>query len=308
MKRSLETFFKPKTIAVVGASRNSTKIGHAALKNILISCFVTVILIFVIVMLLDFMSPRIVSLNDLEKATSAPILKSLSKIKRDHKIIHNEELMVFNDLRSYGSEAFRHLRSKVEYRMKPHTKSILISSPNRGDGKTFVSINLAMAFAIKNKKVLLVDADLRKASLGKIFAGLNPTNNGLSDVLTKNVPYKDVVVKTLMNGMHILFSGDKVAYPAETLEKENLYDKFLAKAENDYDYIIIDSPKAHLLSDPLVITRSVDNILIISSYGGMLEQTLHVSSAISEVGGNIIGCVLNKAVGMGNESSYHYYY
>ena len=107
---------------------------------------------------------------------------------------------------------------------------------------------------------------------------------------------------------HILFSGEQVAYPAEVLEREHLYNKFLAEAENDYDYIIIDSPKAHLLSDPLVITRSVDNILIISSYGGMLEQTLHASNAISEVGGNIIGCVLNKAVGIGHESSHHYYY
>ena len=278
------------------------------LRAILISFIISVIISFIIIILSDFFSPQVLSTNDVERIAKAPVLKVLSIFKRENKIIHNNTLMVFKDLTGHGAEAFRHLRSKIEYRLKPNTKTLLVTSANESDGKTFIAINIAHAFSLKKKRVLLVDADLRKATLSKVFKDLNPHNLGLSDVLGKREEFKNVVVKTLMHDLDIMFAGERVAYPSELLASDAFHTEFLNKAKQEYDLIIVDSTKAYLLSDPMIISGFVDNILIVASHGSNINDVYYTAHAMREAEGNVIGCVLNKMrFGPRQQASYYYY-
>lgn len=278
------------------------------LRNIMISIVAAIIVAFVIIIVLDFINPHVLSSNDFEKVVRVPVLKTIPAMKKDPSIMHNNEFMFFKDRNSFGSEIFRHLRSKVEHRMKKGTKTLLVTSPNADDGKTCISINLALALSLTNKKVLLIDADLRKASFNKVFVGLNPKERGLSDVLTSDLEYSQVVVQTLMNGLDIMFAGKKVAHPAELLAKDKFIEKVIKKAEERYDYIIIDSTKANMLIDPLVIAKAVENVLFVSSFGTTMADTYQTITAFRDIHCNIIGGVLNKNHEYGLVKNSYYYY
>ncbi|MFZ0134014.1 MAG: polysaccharide biosynthesis tyrosine autokinase [Desulfobacterales bacterium] len=196
--------------------------------------------------------------------------------------------------RSYEAEQFKILRTNLLF---PETgkpaRSILITSAAPGDGKSFVSSNLAVSLALDHdRKVLLIDADVRRSAIHRIF-GLNGSEKGICDFLTDRMPLASLLVKTSLNNLFILPAGQLTHAPDQLQSLERLPRLFdeLAASFGDF-YIVIDSPPPKLAAETGVLARLVDRIVIVMKAGVTKKE--YVEETIELVDkGKIAGIVFN---------------
>jgi len=171
--------------------------------------------------------------------------------------------------RSYEAEQFKILRTNLLFPESGHpARSILITSAAPGDGKSFVSANLAVSLALnQDRKVLLIDADVRRSEIHKIF-GLNRVEKGICDFLTYQTPLISLLVKTSLKNLVILPAGKLMRNPAELRSLEKLPKLFEELSAHFGEYfIVIDSPPPKLASETGVLARLVDAIVIVMKAG-----------------------------------------
>lgn len=169
------------------------------------------------------------------------------------------------------NEAFRVVRTNLEFMGSEHVgaKVIAITSANPGSGKTFVSINLAKAIALNGAKVLVIDMDIRKGSLSRLFE--NP-EKGIVDFLIGKASVQDIMRKDMdeTQGLDVICVGPLPPNPSELLSNGRL-DALISEMKNRYDYIILDCPPVEIVTDALIINRVVDvTVFIIRS--GLLDK------------------------------------
>lgn len=191
---------------------------------------------------------------------------------------HNNEerrVVVSEKNRDAVNEAFRVLRTNLEYMgvdgggNNGGCKVIVVTSANLGSGKTFVSMNLAKVLAIKGKKVLMLDLDIRKGSLSRIFG---KPDNGIVDFLVGKTHEEDLFIKGVDGTptLDAIGAGTIPPNPAELLSNEKL-DRFIAEVRKRYDFIILDCPPVEIVTDAKVINRLADMTLFIVR-AGLLEK------------------------------------
>jgi protein-tyrosine kinase len=171
--------------------------------------------------------------------------------------------------RSYEAEQFKILRTNLLFPESGHpARCILITSAAPGDGKSFVSANLAISLALnQDRKVLLIDADVRRSEIHKIF-GLNHVEKGICDFLAYQTPLISLLVKTSLKNLVILPAGKLMRNPAELQSLEKLPKLFEELAAHFGEYfIVIDSPPPKLASETGVLARLVDSIVIVMKSG-----------------------------------------
>lgn len=174
-----------------------------------------------------------------------------------------------------------------------------------GEGKTTTISNIACVIAETNKKVLLIDLDLRKPALHKQFRISN--KKGLTDLLLKKDDYKKYVNKVIPN-LDVITSGTIPANPYEIVNSKSVKD-ILKELSEFYDYIFIDTPPIVLVSDPLTIASYSDAVILTIAFSEtekyMAKKTI---DSLTRVNANIIGVVLNKMpVTKQNKYYYNYY-
>ena len=181
----------------------------------------------------------------------------------------NGLLIALTKPRSYEAEQFKILRTNLLFPEsgKP-TKSILVTSAAPGDGKSFVSSNLAVSLALdKDRKVLLIDADVRRSEIHKVF-GLNRTNKGICNFLTDRIPLSSLLVRTSLKNLLVLPAGDLTHDSDELRSLEKLPKLFEEIATSYGDYcVVVDSPPPKLASETGVLSRLVDSIVIVVKAG-----------------------------------------
>jgi protein-tyrosine kinase len=181
----------------------------------------------------------------------------------------NGSLIALTKPRSYEAEQFKILRTNLLFPEsgKP-TKSILVTSAGPGDGKSFVSANLAVSLALdKDRKVLLIDADVRRSEIHKIF-GLNRVENGVCNFLTDHIPLSSLLVRTSLKNLLVLPAGELTHDADELRSLEKLPKLFEEIAVNYGDYcVVVDSPPPKLASETGVLSRLVDSIVIVVKAG-----------------------------------------
>ena len=171
-------------------------------------------------------------------------------------------------------EAIRSLRSSLEFSMEEGARPIIgVSGLIPGVGKSFVSVNLAALCANAGKRVLLIDADLRKGRLHKEF-GIK-RGDGLSQVLLRTVNVKDVISSTDVENLFLISSGKVPANPAELLSSKH-YDELIHSLEKEYDLIIIDTPPIMLVTDAALACRHASQVVMV------IEYNKHSLEAIQE--------------------------
>ena len=226
-----------------------------------------------------------------------------------------ENLIVHQDPKSPISEIFRTLRTNIQFmNVKKQLKSLLISSTLPGEGKSWVSSNLAVAFAQAGKKVILVDADMRKGTQYSIF-GVSPIP-GLSNYLSgispnsqdASIDLADYIQETEIDNLYIMPAGNIPPNPSELLVSQQMND-LLEKLKQICDLVIIDGTPNGLVTDSLILTGIVDSTIIVTASGYTKKEALKkIVNNIKNIGGSIAGIVLNKVPTNAKKYEDSYYY
>jgi len=218
----------------------------------------------------------------------------------------DKSLVTFFNTKAPESEAYRMLRTNLSYTGvdKKH-KVILISSSRMEEGKSTTAANLAITMVQSEHKVLIIDCDLRRPKMHKLFAIDN--TSGLTDVLTKDVEVNQInnhIEKII--GLDIITSGQTPPMPSELLDSKKMAN-LIVKMREEYDYIILDSPPILSVSDAIILSRIVDGvILVVASNETHVDAITTAKRALDKVEANLIGTVLTKTkIG---KRGYNYYY
>ena len=172
------------------------------------------------------------------------------------------ELPVIGHPNSAITESFRSLRANLFHLTNSNDKKVIaLHSTLAGEGKSFISANLAVALAINNKKVLLVEGDMRKPRLHALFKFTR--ENGLSTYLNGKMTFAQVIQPTKVNGLSFVAAGSESVHSSELLTNVS-FEKFIKQARESFDYVIIDSVPMGVFSDAASIGRHADvNIVVV---------------------------------------------
>ena len=226
-----------------------------------------------------------------------------------------KELVAELDPKSPISEVFRTLRTNIQFmNTKGKLKSILITSTLPGEGKSWVSSNLAATFAQAGKKVVLVDADMRKGRVYSIF-GVSP-RPGLSNYLSgvdwnngdASEDLADYIQETEVDNLYVIPAGNVPPNPSELLVSDRMQD-LMAKINDLCDIIIFDGTPSQLVTDSLILARIVDSTVIVTASKQTKKEDLkRVIRNINNVGGKIAGIIVNKIEVDAKKYEQSYYY
>ncbi len=223
---------------------------------------------------------------------SSPVIKALPS-KYDSGDAISESSPLINDPRSASAESFRSLRTAIQVASQAgRLRTLLVTSPLFGEGKSTVAYNTAIAFALAGKRVLLLDADMRKPHLHEFFD--RPCSPGLSDVLIgKAKALTCIYPHRTLHTLSLLPAGSETIASAELLES-NEFDQLLAAMTGEYDLIIADSPPILLLTDARVLSEKFGATLAVIRARQTTRTVLKSLSSVLELSGSrAVGLVLN---------------
>ena len=246
------------------------------------------------------------SVEQVEEVLQMPILGSVEETKN-----LKEELVVATNPKEIISEQIRTIRTNLQFTSADEKiKTILITSSIPSEGKSFISSNLATAFAQNNKKVLIVDCDMRKGRVNKIFKISNRI--GLSNLLAYKEDdeenLEDYVFKTKIDNLYIIPRGKVPPNPSELLNSQKTA-KLISLLSEIFDYIIFDGPPVNGLSDSLIMSDYVDRTIVVTSLNSapieLLEST---KKMLTNVNAKVAGVIVNRVPRRkGSGKSYYYY-
>lgn len=217
-----------------------------------------------------------------------------------------KNLIVNKSPKSIQAEAYRSLRTNMNFlSVDKDLKTLVVTSSSAREGKSTVISNLAITLANTNKKVLIIDADNRKAKIHKFFEINNVA--GLSNALFDKEHFSRFVKKTEIENLFILPSGPAAPNPSELLESNAMKD-LIEVTKGEYDYVLIDTPPVGLVTDAAIISEISDGlILVVASEQTDKKNFKEAVESLKKVDANILGVVLNKLKGE-NLVGYKEYY
>ena len=205
------------------------------------------------------------------------------------------------------AEAYREIRSNIEFsNLDKELKVISITSSMQNEGKSTIIANLAVSFAKLDKKVLIIEGDLRSPSVHRMF---NISNiNGLTDILLDKKKFSECIHCTEIENLHILTCGPIPTNPSEVLSSKKIR-QFIDGLREHYDYIFIDAPPIGVVTDAGIIANYIDGCIFVVGSGEIdIEMAKISKEKLEKVGANILGVVLNKFNYSGRNLYYSYYY
>ena len=226
-----------------------------------------------------------------------------------------KELVVVESPKSPEAEMFKNLRTNIQFMNAEEKKVMLITSTSPGEGKSYVSANLASAFSQIDKRVLLIDTDMRKGRQYSIF-NVRPRpglSNYLSGVVDQDFygdkdDIENYIQETSINNLYVLVAGSVPPNPSELLVSAKM-EKMLQDLKQTFDVIILDAPPALIVADALVIARYVDFAMIVVAQNvTKIEDLEKAKASLENIGGKVVGTILNKVQMSGKTYEHTYYY
>ncbi len=220
------------------------------------------------------------------------------------------DLVINVNPKSIFSEAIKTIRTNLAFSMiDKEMKTILLTSPQSGDGKSFITANLAVAYAQEDKKVLVVDCDLRKGRQHEIFEVMNLTSGGYSNLILnykEDTKLDKYIVSTSNKNIDLLPTGPTPPNPVELLASES-NQKLMKNLREHYDVILLDCPPVLGLSDTMIMTKYSDaNLIVVSSRKTKVESLDKAKKVFEQAKANITGVIINRA--SVKDNSYYSYY
>ena len=283
------------------AVSNSSPIAPRPLRSAMLAAFVGLMVAAGIIFLVEFLDDTIRDPQEITRRWGIPILGMIV----NYKTSEGEALITVRQPRSPISEAFRSLRTNLQFAsVDAPIRTMMVTSASPSDGKTTIAANLASVIAQSGRNVVLVDADLRRPNIHKIFQLSNRV--GLSDQFIRIEDNFDGAVKsTEINNLHVITSGSIPPNPSELLSTARMTE-ILGKLSKEFNTVIVDTPPTLLVTDALILAGQVDGVVLVvkpsvtkwSALRQSLDQLQHIKA-------NLLGIVVNDV--KLNRSRYYYY-
>jgi capsular exopolysaccharide synthesis family protein len=219
-----------------------------------VGVFVVWFLIAFVGLTISYLSyDKILAIDHITRYCNVAVLGTVAKYDSDIPV---SQLVVDKKPKSLIAESFRNIRTNLDFiSNEPGSKIIAVTSTISGEGKTFVSINLGGILAYAGKKVIIIDADMRKP---KIHLGFNVSNdNGLSNLLIARTTLEESINHSTLDNLHFITAGPIPPNPSELLLGQRMTD-IIATLQKEYDYVLIDNPPIGIVTDSMTLLQRAD--------------------------------------------------
>ena len=282
-------------ISVVDVAVTPEEVSNNTLKrDLLIALFISIFGTIGVVFVVYYFDDTVKLTDNLEEEIGMPVVAKVFKSDVGSKNNRKVELLAQKYPKSVVSESIKTLRTNLQFSsVDEDIKTILITSSIPGEGKSFISANLAISFAQTDKRVLIVDCDMRKGRQHRIFKLSN--TKGLSNLLIDDMTnYKDYINKTSIKNLYVMTRGTVPPNPSELLNS-NKNSELIKILRSKFDIIIFDGVPCNGLPDSIIMSKLVDKVLIVSSESvtprSVLEST---KKQLKNVEAPVAGDVLNN--------------
>lgn len=268
-------------------------------KNTLMGLAAGFVLILLVIFLIDFFDNTVKDTEALARKFDKAILGEIQqfgteKKKSDSQKSNEDEhiKLTDKDVPFYVVESYKSIRTNITFALSTSEKKILaVSSSNPGEGKSTTSANVAIAAAQGGNKVLLIDADMRKAVQHKVFGLKN--KKGLSSAISKMSKVEDCIQKNVMENLDVLTSGPIPPNPSELLASEQM-SVILEQLLEQYSLIVIDTPPVNIVTDAMELAKSISGIIMVLRYGRTTTDDIEAAMKKIEFAQmNMLGFVIN---------------
>ncbi len=304
--KEIQKIYKLNNVSVIDKAQESSEPFNVNyIKDNLIYIAIGLILGFGIAFVMYYFDTTIKTSSEIEDKLGENVLGAVPK--EDSAV----DLVINVNPKSIFSEAIKSIRTNLAFSsIDKDIKVILNTSPEASDGKSFISANLAVAYAQTDKRVLIIDCDLRRGRQHEVFEVMNPTSGGYSNLILnygEGIVIGDYVSRTNVKGVDMIPTGPTPPNPVELLSSDNNR-RLLNRLKRLYDIIILDCPPVLGLSDAMVLTQFSDvNLVVVSAKKTKIENLEKTKKQFEQVKAEIAGVILNKAETTHNEQ-YGYYY
>ncbi|HEX2958518.1 MAG TPA: polysaccharide biosynthesis tyrosine autokinase [Chitinispirillaceae bacterium] len=266
---------------------------------IIIGLLAGIIIGIALAFVIEFLDQSLKDPLEVEKTLELPLLGIVPHIEAD------QDLFEQKDLTKNILEPFRALRANLKHIATTHRlKTFIICSAVKGEGKTTLSANLAITFAMDGKKVILIDADLRRSQMHTLFN--IPKKTGLADYLLGSASVEDILKPTKYENLFIITSGERPSNPAELLGTWR-FDTLIEELRARGDFVIFDSPALLPVSDTITMAPKMDGcLLVVRTLWTPLKAAKQAKNQLKRIGCRIFGGILNGVVH--SKGYYPYYY
>jgi capsular exopolysaccharide synthesis family protein len=278
------------------ATPDETPVSPKPVKNIVFGAAIGLILGIGLALLFEQFDRRLKRREDLAEATGLPLLASIPKREAfDRRHLGREPLS------QVELEPFRLLRANLRYfRDRQDVRSVLVTSAEPGEGKTLVSLGLALAAVTTGERVLLLEADMRDPSISEILT--LPPSVGLSELLSREDggSLQDAAIKVKAEAVgdwsiDVVQAGAIPPNPTELVESQKMKD-LLAEAEGAYDFVVIDTPPVLVVSDAMPLISVVSGVLAVSGLGvSTRNSAADLTEQLEHLNARVLGLVANFA-------------
>jgi capsular exopolysaccharide synthesis family protein len=281
----------PNIVQIEPAVAPKLPINPGPLINIALAAVVGLMLAAGIVFLVEYLDDTLKTPEDVAHALGLPVLGLVSDMRRRKK--DASQVYVVQQPRSPVSEAFRSLRTNLEFAaVERPIKTLLVTSPGPGEGKTTVAANLAAIFSQAEKRVALIDADLRRPGVHSQFGVSN--REGLGNVfLNRARPNTVSRRKDELPNLFVMTSGSLPPNPSELLSSQKM-DQILSELSSFVDLVVIDTPPT-IVADASILAAKVDAVLFVIQPGTTHAQAVQASlDVFKRAGARVVGVVMNR--------------
>ena len=289
-------------VTTISAAGKATQIAPKKMDNLVKAAFVGLLLGFGLALLQEYLDDRINAVEDAQRVLKVPSLGYIPLIESE-----DSRLLLHSRQRGSVLESYRVVRANVQFAsIDTPTSSLLITSTMPGEGKSITASNLAVALALDERRVILVDADLRRPTIHRKFE--IASQPGLTNVLLGQIALDDALRDTEVAGLRVLTAGTTPPNPAEMLNSEAMRQLHI-ELKSRADIVIFDSPPMLSAADAQVLSGEIDGIIYVVQFGETKKSALrHSAELMKQSRARVLGIVFNKIVVGGRDNPYYYGY
>jgi capsular exopolysaccharide synthesis family protein len=286
-------------VQIIEPASNGLHVGPFLLKTLIQGAFVGGLLGVSIAFVIDRADRRVATTDQMRSVFGQGFAASIPRMgSKDLRVAEvashvSPAVQVFHRPKSHIAERFRTVRTSLFFAEKTNNVRVVqITSPHQGDGKTTVAANLAVAIAQAGKRVILIDADLRRPA---VFRAMGIDNSrGLAQVLGEDANPDDVILETDIPGLHVMPTGGTPHNPSE-LFTTTKFDELLNTLKVEYDYVLVDTPPLLVVSDARIVATRVDGVVVVMQLGhSRMQELVACRDELAAVDASVLGVVANR--------------